>query len=53
MRAAVCREPGKVLVEDSPIPVPGEGEVVVKISRCGICGSDLHWYHGIMPVPAD
>jgi (R,R)-butanediol dehydrogenase/meso-butanediol dehydrogenase/diacetyl reductase len=25
-----------------PDPTPGEGEVVVKVGRCGICGSDLH-----------
>lgn len=28
--------------EDVPDPVPGEGELVVKVGRCGICGSDLH-----------
>ncbi|MBD3730241.1 MAG: alcohol dehydrogenase catalytic domain-containing protein [Sphingomonadales bacterium] len=27
---------------DIPDPVPGTGELVVKIGRCGICGSDLH-----------
>src|SRR5262245_30851270 len=25
-----------------PDPTPGEGEVVVHVGRCGICGSDLH-----------
>lgn len=28
--------------EDVPDPTPGEGELVVKVGRCGICGSDLH-----------
>lgn len=43
MRAAVFKEAGKPLViEDRPDPTPGEGEVVVKVGRCGICGSDLH-----------
>ena len=28
--------------EDIPDPTPGEGELVVKVGRCGICGSDLH-----------
>lgn len=28
--------------EDLPDPAPGEGELVVKVGRCGICGSDLH-----------
>jgi (R,R)-butanediol dehydrogenase / meso-butanediol dehydrogenase / diacetyl reductase len=29
-------------VETLPDPTPGTGEVVVKVGRCGICGSDLH-----------
>ncbi len=28
--------------ENLPDPTPGEGQVVVKVGRCGICGSDLH-----------
>jgi (R,R)-butanediol dehydrogenase/meso-butanediol dehydrogenase/diacetyl reductase len=28
--------------ESVPDPTPGEGQVVVKVGRCGICGSDLH-----------
>ena len=28
--------------EDIPDPTPGAGELVVKVGRCGICGSDLH-----------
>lgn len=28
--------------EDIADPTPGEGELVVKVGRCGICGSDLH-----------
>lgn len=31
-----------LVVEQVPDPVPGEGEVVVRVGRCGICGSDLH-----------
>lgn len=31
-----------LVVENVPDPTPGEGEVVVKVGRCGICGSDLH-----------
>ncbi|WP_343525435.1 alcohol dehydrogenase catalytic domain-containing protein [Sphingomonas sp.] len=29
-------------VEEVPDPTPGEGELVIKVGRCGICGSDLH-----------
>ena len=31
-----------LVVETLPDPTPAEGEVVVKVARCGICGSDLH-----------
>jgi (R,R)-butanediol dehydrogenase / meso-butanediol dehydrogenase / diacetyl reductase len=31
-----------LVVESVPDPAPGEGEVVVRVARCGICGSDLH-----------
>ena len=31
-----------LIFETLPDPTPGAGEVVVKIGRCGICGSDLH-----------
>lgn len=42
MRAAVFRE-GRFSVETVPTPVPGPGEVLVKVRACGICGSDLHF----------
>ena len=53
MRAAFCRAPGTIVVEDVARPTPGAGEVVVRVRHCGICGSDLHWYHGQMVLPAD
>lgn len=43
MRAAVMQGLHRPLaVETVPDPTPGEGDVVVKVGRCGICGSDLH-----------
>lgn len=43
MRAAVFSKKGEPLrIEDVPDPTPGEGEVVLRVSRCGICGSDVH-----------
>lgn len=43
MRAAVMQGLHKPLaVETIADPTPGEGDVVVKVGRCGICGSDLH-----------
>lgn len=52
MRAAFCLEPGKVELRDIPKPEPAAGEVVIQVRQCGICGSDLHYYHGGFPVPA-
>ena len=43
MRAAVFSKLGQPLrVERVPDPEPGVGQIVVRVSRCGICGSDLH-----------
>ncbi|MDQ0000637.1 2,3-butanediol dehydrogenase [Pseudarthrobacter sulfonivorans] len=44
MRAAVYYGKNKVEIEDVPEPTPGEGEVKIKVSRNGICGTDLHEY---------
>lgn len=41
--------PGELLVEKLPISEPAAGEVRVKIGYAGICGSDLHIYHGSHP----
>lgn len=43
MKAAVFAGPGKPLaVENVADPEPGLGEVIIKVHRCGICGSDIH-----------
>ena len=43
MLAAVCHVSDQPLViEQRPMPEPGPGEVLVRIERCGICGSELH-----------
>lgn len=47
MRAAVFRTADrKLAVETVADPTPGEGQVVLKVGRCGICGSDLHMAEG-------
>lgn len=40
--AAVYRRRGEVTVESRPLGAPGPDDVVVEVSHCGICGSDLH-----------
>ena len=41
MKAVVCQN-SELSVRELPEPVPGEGQVLVRVLRCGICGSDLH-----------
>jgi threonine dehydrogenase-like Zn-dependent dehydrogenase len=47
MRAAVLRDGRMVVRDDVPEPVPTQGQVLVQVRACGICGSDLHFVrHG-------
>lgn len=41
MRAAVLYSPGDIRLEDVAKPVPGPGEVLLKVAAVGVCGSDL------------
>ena len=45
MRAAVYRGVNDVRVETIPVPEIGQGDVLVKIHTCGICGTDLKKIH--------
>jgi len=45
MRAAVYHGNHKLEVEDIPEPTTGAGQVKVRVSRNGICGTDLHEYY--------
>jgi 2-desacetyl-2-hydroxyethyl bacteriochlorophyllide A dehydrogenase len=49
MKALVCRRPGELAVEERPLPERGDREVLVQISRIGICGTDYHIYEGLHP----
>ncbi len=44
MRAAILREPGRILVEDIPEPAPDEGEVVIRVKYALTDGTDLKAY---------
>jgi alcohol dehydrogenase, propanol-preferring len=51
MKAAVLHEIGAPLViEGRPIPVPGPGEVLVKVEACGLCHTDIHAARGHWPM---
>lgn len=49
MKSIVVQQPNELVIEERPLPVPGVGEVRVKISLAGICGSDSHIYRGHNP----
>src|SRR5262249_38996134 len=49
-RAAFFVKPGFELRE-MPAPVAGRDDVVVDVHGCGVCGSDLHYFHGAEPSP--
>lgn len=51
MKAAYATGPGQLELREVPRPAPGTGEVIVRVRNCGICGSDLHWFHGGFPPP--
>lgn len=42
---------GRVATAPAEPARPGPGEVRLAVVRCGICGSDLHWFLGRMPLP--
>jgi len=49
MKQAVMTAPGVIEIRDIEPPVPGPGEVLLKVQRIGLCGSDIHVYHGKHP----
>ena len=49
MLQAVMTAPGKIEMREVPAPEAGKGQVLVKIKRIGVCGSDIHVYHGQHP----
>jgi len=51
MKAALVREFGKPLsIEQVPVPLPGEGQILVKIVASGVCHTDIHAADGDWPV---
>jgi len=54
MKQAVMRSPGKIEFREVLTPEPSPGQVLVRMKRIGVCGSDIHVYHGkhaLTPYP--
>lgn len=49
MLQQVMTAPGIIEFREVPVPEPGEDQVLIKIMKIGICGSDIHVYHGEHP----
>ncbi len=50
MKQATMIVPGQIDVHETNAPVPGPGEVLLRVQRIGVCGSDIHVYHGKHPL---
>jgi propanol-preferring alcohol dehydrogenase len=52
MHAMILEQPGRPLVpREVPVPKPGPGEVLVRVSACAVCRTDLHVIDGELPHP--
>lgn len=49
MKYIVCEKPHEFRLEEKAIPVRKDGEVLLKIKRIGICGTDVHAFGGTQP----
>lgn len=49
MKSVVCQSPGELLMMDAGIPSAGEGEVLIRVRRVGVCGTDMHIFRGTQP----
>ena len=50
MKALVFRGPNQIAIEQVPIPKPGPGEAVIRVTLTTICGTDVHILKGEYPV---
>jgi len=46
MRAAVLVEPGRFELREVATPEPGPRDALIRIDRCGVCGTDIHMFRG-------
>lgn len=54
MKQQVMTAPGTLEIREVAVPEPGPGEVLVRMKRIGVCGSDIHVWHGkhaLTPYP--
>jgi 2-desacetyl-2-hydroxyethyl bacteriochlorophyllide A dehydrogenase len=52
MKTVICEQPGTLVLTERPAPVPGSDDVLIRIKRVGVCGTDLHIFTGNQPYLA-
>ena len=50
MRSVLLNSPEELIMREVDRPAAGPGDVIIKVKRMGICGSDIHAYHGMHPT---
>jgi L-iditol 2-dehydrogenase len=50
MKAAVCVDRERIVIQDVPVPKPKRGEALVEVKATGLCGSDVDGYTGNHPM---
>ena len=49
MNSVVCQSPGELALVQRPLPQAQAGEVLLRIRRIGLCGTDMHIFRGTQP----
>ncbi len=54
MKSLILHEPGRITLEEIPVPTPGHGEILVEVKAATTCGTDLKAFkrgHAQIPMP--
>jgi threonine dehydrogenase-like Zn-dependent dehydrogenase len=46
MKTSVILSPGNIEIQETPIPIPGDNQILVKLEGCGVCSSNLPLWEG-------
>jgi 2-desacetyl-2-hydroxyethyl bacteriochlorophyllide A dehydrogenase len=49
MKTVVCQSPGELRLVERPRPQAADGEVLLRVRRIGLCGTDMHIFRGTQP----